>query len=81
MALSTSLGAGDVACWGGLLVMGHGLGGLSASLGAGLVSLGAGDMAWFVGSLGASGIDELAPVWPQGGAFTGGLNGSCGGRV
>jgi hypothetical protein len=53
-ALSASSGAGDVACWGGLSVsLGpvtwHGLGGLSASSGAGLVSLGAGDVAWFVG--------------------------------
>jgi hypothetical protein len=46
-----------------------------------LVSLGAGDVALLVGSLGAGGIDELAPVWPQGGAFTGGLDGGCGGRA
>jgi len=40
--------------------------------------LGASDVAWFVGALGTGGIDELAPVWPQRGAFTGGLDGGSG---
>jgi len=39
------------------------------------------DVALLVGSLGDGGIDELAPVWPQRGAFTGGLDGSVGGRA
>jgi hypothetical protein len=41
--------------------------------------LGGRDMALLVGLLGAGGIDELAPVWPQRGAFTGWLD-SGGGR-
>ena len=34
-----------------------------------------------VASLGAGEIDELAPVWPQRGAFTGGPDGGGGGRA
>ena len=34
-----------------------------------------------VALLDAGGIDELAPAWPQGGAFTGGLNGGGSGRM
>ena len=34
-----------------------------------------------VASLDAGGIDELAPAWPQGGAFTRGLDGGGSGRA
>jgi len=43
--------------------------------------LGGRDVALVVGSLGAGRIDELAPVWPQRGAFTGGLDGGGSGRA
>ena len=45
------------------------------------MGLGGHDVALLVGSLGASRIDELALVWPQRGAFTGGLDGGGGSRA